>query len=223
MAVSDDVGGTSGHNRRARRLPAEDRRKAVLKAARLAFSETGDVNGTTIKLIAEYGGTSEGVIYRHFESKEQLFFEAVVEPLEEAVEDLIRAAEVIDQYEPLTPERQMEGLSGLYAQLVSTLRQVVPLLGLVMFGDPQVARRFYKSNFAPAMDRLGDAWNAVEEHYGARLNSPPITARAVMGLSLILALESQHVRGFDLDAAIALAAEQSINGFFPPHTEPRRN
>ena len=37
--------------------------------ARRAFTETGDMNGTTIKLIAERSGISEGVIYRHFESK----------------------------------------------------------------------------------------------------------------------------------------------------------
>lgn len=174
-----------------------------------------------MKLIAEYGGVSEGVIYRHFDSKEQLFFEAVVEPLEDAVEDLIRAAERIDRDEPLTPARQVETLNGLYEQLVSTLREVMPLLGLVMFGDPQVARRFYRNNFAVAMDRLGDAWNDVEVHYGAQLSSPPITARAVMGIALILALESYHNRAFDLDAATKIAADQSIHGFFPIHTQTR--
>ena len=39
----------------------------------------------TIKVIAQHSGISEGVIYRHFESKDQLFFEAVVEPLQRAV------------------------------------------------------------------------------------------------------------------------------------------
>src|SRR6516165_6009856 len=143
---------------RTRRLTAEARKKSILKAARRAFSETGDVNGTTIKVIAQHSGISEGVIYRHFESKEQLFFEAVVEPLEEAVDELVAAAEVIDRDEPLTPERQMTALEGLYRQLTSTLEEVLPLLGLVLFGDPTVAQRFYKENFAAAMDRLADAW-----------------------------------------------------------------
>ena len=51
------------------------------EAARRAFIENGDVTGTTIRVIAERAGISEGVIYRHFDSKDQLFIEAVVEPL----------------------------------------------------------------------------------------------------------------------------------------------
>src|SRR6266568_6502514 len=124
-----------------RRLTAEARKNSILDAARRAFIETGDMNGTTIKVIAEHSGISEGVIYRHFESKDQLFFEAVVEPLKQAVDDLVAAAAVVDRDQPLTPARQLETMMGLYRQLTSTLDQVLPLLGLVLFGDPQVARR----------------------------------------------------------------------------------
>jgi AcrR family transcriptional regulator len=207
---------------RARRLTAEARRRSILKAARRAFSETGDVNGTTIKVIAQHSQISEGVIYRHFESKEQLFFEAVVEPLQEAVDDLVLAAEVIDRDEPLTPERQMETLNGLYRQLISTLKEVIPLLGLVLFGDPQVARRFYKENLALAMDRLGDAWNRVEIRYGDTLESPPIAARAVMGIALSLALESYHNKQFDLEGAVDVVTRGSLSGFFPIRASSRR-
>lgn len=201
---------------RTRRLSAEARRRSILKAARRAFSETGDVNGTTIKVIAQHGGISEGVIYRHFESKDQLFFEAVVEPLREAVDDLVRAAEVVDRNEPLTPERQVQTLNGLYRELISTLKEIMPLLGLVLFGDPQVARRFYKENFAVAMDRLGKAWRDVEDRHGQKMESPGITARAVTGIALVLALESHHDRQFNLDQAVEFATDGSLHGFFPP-------
>src|SRR5215472_7748081 len=146
---------------RTRRLTAEARKSSILKAARRAFSETGDVNGTTIKVIAERGGISEGVIYRHFESKDQLFYEAVVEPLKKAIDDLVAATEVVDRDQPLTPERQLETMTGLYRQLTSTLQEILPLLGLVLFGDPKVAKRFYRENFAVAMDRLAEAWREV--------------------------------------------------------------
>jgi AcrR family transcriptional regulator len=200
---------------RRRRLTAEARRKSILRAARRAFTETGDMNGTTIRHIADRGGISEGVIYRHFESKEQLFVEAVVEPLTEAVDELVAASEVVDENEPLTPERQLETLNGLYRRLIATLEEVMPLLGLVLFGDPKVAQRFYKQNFAVAMDRLEKAWHAVEDRYGYERTSPDISARAVVGIALMLALESHHTKAFDRDRAVELAAEGTLAGFFP--------
>jgi AcrR family transcriptional regulator len=207
---------------RARRLTAEARRKSILEAARRAFTETGDMNGTTIRHIAERGGISEGVIYRHFESKDQLFFEAVVEPLSNAVDALVAASEAVDRDEPLTPERQLETLNGLYRQLITTLEEILPLLGLVLFGDPKVARRFYRENFAVAMDRLANAWLAVEDRYGVEHASPDVSARAVMGIALVLALESHHNNRFDRDSAVASATEGTLKGFFPAIEPARR-
>ncbi len=204
------------------RLTAEARKSSILAAARRAFTETGDMNGTTIKVIAEHSGISEGVIYRHFESKDQLFFEAVVEPLKKAVDDLVAATEIVDRDRPLTPERQLEAMTGLYRQLVSTLVQILPLLGLVLFGDPHVAKRFYRENFAVAMDRLAEAWREVEHRYGYPFESPDISARAVMGMALILSLESHHGKKFDRDRAIALMSEGTVKGFFPALQPARR-
>jgi AcrR family transcriptional regulator len=198
-----------------RRLTAEARKSSILEAARRAFTETGDMNGTTIKVIAEHSGISEGVIYRHFESKDQLFFEAVVEPLQRAVDELVAATEDVDRDEPLTPERQYETMAGLYRQLISTLERMLPLLGLVLFGDPQVARKFYRENFAVAMDRLAEAWREVEDRYGFPFESPDISARAVMGMALILALESHHGKKFNRTRAVGIISEGTVKGFFP--------
>ena len=207
---------------RARRLTAEARKKSILQAARRAFTETGDMNGTTIRHIAERGGISEGVIYRHFESKDQLFIEAVVEPLTEAIDKLVAAAEVVDREQPLTPERQVETINGLYRQLIHTLEEILPLLGLVLFGDPKVARRFYRQHFSAAMDRLATAWREVEARYGFETESPDVSVRAIMGIALILALENHHNNRFDRDRAVQLVSEGTLNGFFPNIDAPGR-
>src|SRR3974390_2084763 len=192
-------------------MTAEARRSSILKAARRACSETGDVNGTTIKVIAEHGGISEGVIYRHFESKDQLFYEAVVDPLRKAVDELVAASEVVDKDVPLTPERQLETLNGLYRQLTSTLEEVLPLLGLVLFGDPAMSRRFYEEHFAVAMDRLAEAWRSIQDRYGYHFESPDISARAIMGTALVLALERHHHPDVDAGRAISLASDGTMN------------
>ena len=208
--------------RTRRRLPAAARRSSILAAARRAFTETGDMNGTTIKLIAERSGISEGVIYRHFESKDQLFLEAVVEPLKQAVDDLVEATADVDRDRPLDPERQLATMTGLYRQLTSTLEEVLPLLGLVLFGDPEVAGRFYRESLTPAMDRLAEAWREVEDRYGFPFESPDVSARAVMGMALILALESHHGRELNRERAIKLISEGTVKGFFPVIQPTRR-
>jgi len=201
--------------RKRRRLTAAARKSSILAAARRAFIETGDMSGTSIRVIAEHSGISEGIIYRHFESKDQLFFEAVVEPLKQAVDDLVAATAAVDRDEPLTPERQLTTMTGLYQQLISTLEEILPLLGLVLFGDPQVARKFYTENFAGAMDRLAEAWREVEDRYGFPFESPEISARAVMGMALVMAMESHHKTGFDRERALPVIAEGTVKGFFP--------
>ncbi|MDD9369339.1 MAG: helix-turn-helix domain containing protein [Acidimicrobiales bacterium] len=207
---------------RPKRLTAEARRSSILQAARRAFTETGDMNGTTIRHIAERGGISEGVIYRHFDSKDQLFFEAVVEPLRGAVDELVAATEVVDAEGPLSASQQRDKLNGLYRQLTSTLVEVLPLLGLVLFGDPKVARRFYREHFSVAMDRLAGAWREVEVRYGFEFEHPEISARAVMGIALIMALESHHSKDFDRDRALELVSEGTMTGFFPSFDPSRR-
>ena len=95
---------SDGEPPRRRRLTAEARKSSILAAARRAFSETGDMNGTTIKLIAERSGISE-------------------------------------------------------------------------------------------------AWREAEDRYGFPFESPDMSARAVMGMALILALENHHTKKFDRDRA----------------------
>lgn len=59
------------------RLPAEERKKAVLDCACGVFS-TGSYRGTTTAEIARKAGVTEPILYRHFESKRDLYL-AVLE------------------------------------------------------------------------------------------------------------------------------------------------
>jgi AcrR family transcriptional regulator len=57
---------------RPRRLPAEERRRAIVQAALRVFS-AGSYAGSTTAEIAREAGVSEPVLYRHFSSKRDLW------------------------------------------------------------------------------------------------------------------------------------------------------
>jgi hypothetical protein len=93
--------------------------------------------------------------------------------------------------------------------------EVLPLLGLVLFGDPKVAQRFYREHLTVAMDRLAESWREVERRHGYESEGLDVSARAVMGIALVLALESHHRRDFDRDRALELVSHGTLDGFFP--------
>lgn len=207
-------------NGKGRRLRADERRRSILKAACKAFSDSGDVNGTTMRRIADEAGISEGVIYRHFESKDQLFYEAVVEPLREAIDSLVAAAEDVDREGPFTAERQVESVEGLYRQLTSTFEKMLPLLGLVLFGEPKVARRFFRDHFLVAIDRLSAAWAEFERRHGVDVTLAATSARAVMGSALVLALEGAYSKNpVDRRRQFEEMTRGMTEGFFPHFDE----
>ena len=77
----------------ATRFSSADRREQILEVATGLFAQQG-FQGTTTKVIAEKSGVTEALIFRHFPSKEELYW-AVIErkincaaPLERLVESL---------------------------------------------------------------------------------------------------------------------------------------
>jgi AcrR family transcriptional regulator len=67
---------------RPRRLPAEERRRTIVQAALRVFS-SGSYSGSTIAEIARDAGVSEPVVYRHFQSKRDLWAACLDEAWEE--------------------------------------------------------------------------------------------------------------------------------------------
>src|SRR5690348_17637373 len=58
------------------RVPGKTRRKQILRAATQLFSVQG-FDGTTTREIAEAAGVNEAIIFRHFASKEELYWAVV--------------------------------------------------------------------------------------------------------------------------------------------------
>jgi AcrR family transcriptional regulator len=83
------------------RFTSADRREQILEVATGLFAQQG-FQGTTTKVIAEKSGVTEALIFRHFPSKEELYW-AVIErkidcaaPLERLLENLEAGGDDLD-------------------------------------------------------------------------------------------------------------------------------
>jgi len=164
-----------------RRMPAEQRRAAILEVAREAFIRDGYRSATALS-IAREAGVSEGLVLKHFGTKEQLFRCAVIEPLlaiidQEANETLARVTEarlgsVHDDYESTRDfmRRWVETLQANGALLLSLLAE---------------AREF--------KDAIGQIAGTFEQHIGK------------MGATIQLAAQRAEYGNFDATATSYMA------------------
>ncbi|MCR1785072.1 TetR/AcrR family transcriptional regulator [Nocardioides carbamazepini] len=174
-----------------RRMGAEERRASILQAAARVFERTGDLGSTTTKMIAEEAGVNEAILYRHFASKEEIFYDAVVEPLRVPIQEFVAHAgtSVMERSRAERVAFFGDILHGMVVKLAAEL----PALGLVLFGGPDVARGFYASAWEPALRRLAEDWRAIFESVGHRdYNDPMLSAEIVVGTCLSLALAKRH-------------------------------
>jgi AcrR family transcriptional regulator len=174
---------------RRTRLRAADRKQLILEAARRAFSASGDVRGTTIKQIADEAGISEGIIYRYFASKDELFVEAAVAPLTAAVQ---ASLEKIAQFDLNRVGPDLHELSvRYYAETIDAIADLIPLLGLVLFGDPQYAVPFYRDVLAPALEEVRKSWDTAYRRETGEPFPSKLSASTHFGALLMLALEQR--------------------------------
>jgi AcrR family transcriptional regulator len=119
------------------RLPAAERRQAIVQAAQRVFSSRSYAGATTAE-IAREAGVSEPIIYRHFLSKRELYFAC----LDSAWAELRGLME--EKLAGLTPENR-EGVFGETAQAVRRSKVLVPNLWLQAINeageDPDMQRR----------------------------------------------------------------------------------
>ena len=181
---------------RAERVPGEKRRGQILEAARELFVRYG-YDGTRTKEIAERAGTREGVLYRHFESKEQLFEAAVLAPLTEWVASASAASAEIA--EAADPAERLDALRRTNERLVEAMVGVTPLLGVALFSSSDRGQAFYRDHFYPLLE---ESFRQSERAMG-QWSAPEFDARFLMlsgiGIYLAHALDV-HFRGVEVDS-----------------------
>lgn len=120
----------------------EDRAPEIARAALDLFVTKGFA-ATKLEDVAKAAGVSKGLPYLYFKSKEELFKAVIVEAVGGP---LVRANELVDQFEGTTPDLLRELVAKFREFAESPLGGVVKLILAEAGNFPDVAR-FYCSNF----------------------------------------------------------------------------
>ncbi len=150
----------------ATRLPAAERRRAIVDAALRVFSE-GSYAGATTAHIAREAGVSEPILYRHFESKRELYAAC----LDEAWERI--RSKIDERIEELGPA---EGWRDLGPTTMREMKVLVPSLWMQAITeagqDPDI-RRHVRAHMREVHDYFADVVRRVQADGGIRPDRDP--------------------------------------------------
>jgi AcrR family transcriptional regulator len=140
------------------RLPAAERRQAILEAAMRVFSQ-GSYAGATTAGIAREAAVTEPVLYRHFASKRDLYFACLDEAwtrLQEALAAVI--AEVGPEQAPLAI-----GRTGLGLRALRVLPPNLWIAGIVEAGGDEEIARHVRAHMREVHDFIADTLRRAQE------------------------------------------------------------
>ena len=170
------------------RLPAEERREQILEVAVKLFSRNG-FDRTTIREIARAAGINEATIYKHFETKEELY-DAIIERFIEFGSQLLKRTD-LEKHEQLE-----ELLSSVATELLGLMNRDTTLPRLLLYSALQnhpFCERFYReisSSFLGVLEeRLRQG--QLENRYLDSID-PVVTARSFLGMMVFYVI-SQHI------------------------------
>jgi len=180
-----------------KRMSAANRREQILDAAREVFIDSGYAGART-QDIAAAAGVNSALVFRHFESKEEIFKAAVVEPLKKIMAETMDSAPVPSSKEEMTNTKRNHTTVAI-AQMIRALTAAAPLLGVVLFADRQGGANFWEEHINPLFQLGGAKVRSGLGTWSHRSFDPEFTTKLVFGMCLGLAMDS-YFTGSELDA-----------------------
>jgi AcrR family transcriptional regulator len=147
---------------RPRRLPAEERRRAIVQAALRVFS-TGSYAGSTTADIAREAGVSEPVLYRHFASKRDLWaacLDVAWEEFRDGFDDAVAGMLDATREESVAARRSLRGGLVLPPSVARWKKALMPnlwLQGITEAGEDRQIRRHVARHMRVVHDHVAGA------------------------------------------------------------------
>jgi len=160
------------------RLPARDRRLQIMEAAKELFARQG-FEGTTTRQIAESARVNEAIIFRHFPSKEDLYW-AIIDRVSE-----------LAGWQPAL-ERQLnsgasdrEIFAGIAEDILARRAQDGSLSRLLLFSaleNQRRSQRFFQTHVVAYYELIAEYIRGRIEEGAFRAVNPLLAARGFVGM-----------------------------------------
>jgi AcrR family transcriptional regulator len=161
-------------------MRAGDRRDQIISAARQVFINRG-FSGSRTRDIAAEAGINESLLYRHFKSKNELFEVAVVQPLQDAIRQLIQVSGQPPEVSASPRDEMVERTRIFVQDLMDVMQNIAPLLGAMLSSGEDSATGVYAANVAPFITQVGDVVRLNLDWWDHRRFDPDMVARFVFG------------------------------------------
>lgn len=160
------------------RFTAADRREQILEVATGLFAEQG-FQGTTTKEIAQHAGVNEALIFRHFPSKEELYW-AVIKRKINTCSPRDRMRETLD-----AGGDDHEVLAGLAAEILERRAKDQTLSRLLLYSaleNHRLSHRFFRTYVAEYYEVLAEYVRQRIAEGRFRHLDPLLAARSFLGM-----------------------------------------
>jgi AcrR family transcriptional regulator len=160
------------------RLPAKDRRAQLIAAAMRLFASQG-FDGTTTREIAEAAGVNEAIIFRHFPSKEDLYWAVVSTQVEGAG----RKQKMCEYLASGKSEREV--LAGIAESLLDRDESDAALTRLLFFSalrNRELTDSFFRTYMADTYELLAEYFRKKVKAGRFRKLDAEVAARSFMGM-----------------------------------------
>lgn len=157
------------------RVPAEGRRQQILDVATELFARQG-FNGTTTRQIAQRAAVNEAIIFRHFPTKEDLYWAVIEHQI-----GLRPARAMLDARLSSTNDPVIV-LTGLAEDLLNRDTTLTRLLQFTALEKHELSDRFYRTHVSGYFDQLAEFIRRHIEAGRFRAVDPLLAARSFIGM-----------------------------------------
>jgi len=160
------------------RFSAADRREQILDAATQLFAQQG-FNGTTTREVAEQTGVTEALIFRHFSSKEELYWAVI----ERKIAETTPAQRMRKQLQAAGSD--LEILSSVAAEILERRSRDQTLSRLLLYSaleNHRLSHRFFRKYVAECYEVLSQFVHRRIAEDGFRKVNPLLAARGFLGM-----------------------------------------